>query len=39
MYKNKYQHIEDVTDVVACRIITLFEDDVEKLKRLDYAKF
>lgn len=32
IYKNKYQHIEDITDVVACRIITLFEDDVEKLK-------
>lgn len=34
IYKNKYQHIEDITDVVACRIITLFEDDVEKLKEL-----
>ncbi|MBS5114393.1 MAG: hypothetical protein KHY88_01620 [Erysipelotrichaceae bacterium] len=39
MYKNKYQHIEDVTDVVACRIITLFEDDVERLKDLIMRNF
>lgn len=39
MYKNKYHHINDITDVVACRIITLFEDDVEKLKNLICENF
>ena len=29
-YKN-YQDISEVTDVVACRIITLFEDDVDRI--------
>ncbi len=39
MYKNKYQHVEDITDIVACRIITLFEDDVERLKDLIMNNF
>lgn len=39
MYKNKYHHIQDITDVVACRVITLFEDDVEKLKDLIIQNF
>ena len=39
MYKNKYHHINDITDVVACRVITLFEDDVEKLKQLVCENF
>ena len=30
-YKNKYQDIDEITDVVACRIITLFEDDVNEI--------
>ena len=30
-YKNKYQDINEITDVVACRIITLFEDDVDRI--------
>ena len=30
-YKNKYQDISEITDVVACRIITLFEDDVDRI--------
>ncbi len=30
-FKHKYQNINDVTDVVACRIITLFESDVDKI--------
>lgn len=30
-YKNKYKDISEITDVVACRIITLFEDDVDNI--------
>lgn len=30
-YKNKYQDIQEITDVVACRIITLFENDVDRI--------
>ena len=30
-YKNKYQDISQITDVVACRIITLFENDVDRI--------
>ena len=29
--KSKYQELEDITDIVGCRIITYFEDDVEKI--------
>ena len=28
--KNKYQDIKDVTDVVACRVILLFENDIDR---------
>lgn len=30
-YKNKYTDIRQITDVVACRIITLFENDVDRI--------
>ena len=30
-YKNRYQDINEITDVVACRIITLFENDVDRI--------
>lgn len=30
-YKNKYNDINEITDVVACRIITLFENDVDRI--------
>ncbi len=30
-YKNKYRDIHEITDVVACRIITLFENDVDRI--------
>ncbi|MEG0367629.1 MAG: hypothetical protein RR585_12385, partial [Coprobacillus sp.] len=30
-YKNKYHSINEITDVVACRIITLFEDDIDRI--------
>lgn len=29
--KNKYLHLEDITDVLGCRILTLFETDVERI--------
>lgn len=31
IYKNKYHDITEITDVVAARIITLFEDDIDRL--------
>ena len=31
IYKNRYHDINDITDVVACRVITLFENDVDAL--------
>lgn len=30
-YKNRYKDINEITDVVACRIITLFENDVDRI--------
>ena len=30
-YKNRYIDINEITDVVACRIITLFENDVDRI--------
>lgn len=30
-YKNRYHDINEITDVVACRIITLFENDVDRI--------
>jgi putative GTP pyrophosphokinase len=29
--KDKYQILDEITDIVGCRIITYFEDDVEKI--------
>ncbi len=31
IYKNKYQDISEITDIVACRIITLFENDIDRI--------
>lgn len=31
IYKNKYQDIHEITDVVAARVITLFENDIDRL--------
>lgn len=31
IYKNKYKDITEITDIVAARIITLFEDDINRL--------
>ena len=32
--KDKYHHLEDITDVLGCRILTLFESDVERILEL-----
>lgn len=39
LYKQKYQTLEDITDVIGCRIITLFEDDVERVFALVQREF
>ena len=31
MYKNKYSHLDEITDVLGVRIITLFENDVDTI--------
>lgn len=31
LYKDKYNHLEEITDVLGCRIITLFEKDVDRI--------
>lgn len=31
MAKSKYDHLNEITDILGCRIITLFESDVEKI--------
>lgn len=31
IYKNRYQDTNEITDVAACRIITLFENDVDRI--------
>ena len=31
LLKGKYNHLDEITDVLGCRIITLFESDVEKI--------
>ncbi|MDD3221423.1 MAG: hypothetical protein EOM34_03565 [Clostridia bacterium] len=31
MYKNKYTHLDEITDVLGVRIITLFENDVDTI--------
>lgn len=38
-YKRKYQQLSDITDVIGCRIITLFEDDVERVFALVQREF
>jgi len=32
--KKKYQNLDEITDIVGCRIITYFEDDVEKIVKI-----
>jgi len=32
--KNKYRYLNEITDIVGCRIITYFEDDVEKIVKI-----
>ncbi|HIU12455.1 MAG TPA: hypothetical protein IAD15_00040 [Candidatus Fimiplasma intestinipullorum] len=39
MYKHKYHRIEDITDVVACRLITLFESDLDLIVKLLFENF
>ena len=34
MYKNKYKHLEEITDILGVRIITLFETDVDTILSL-----
>ena len=34
IYKDKYTHLEDITDILGCRIITLFEKDVDTIYHL-----
>lgn len=29
--KDKYSHLEDITDILGCRILTLFESDVDRI--------
>lgn len=31
MYKNKYNHLDEITDVLGVRIITLFENDIDTI--------
>ncbi len=37
--KDKYENLNEVTDIVGCRIITYFEDDVEKIVDLIEKEF
>jgi len=37
--KNKYKNLNEITDVVGCRIITYFEDDVEKIVKIISNEF
>ena len=30
-FKRKYQQLTDVTDLIGCRIVTLFEPDMERV--------
>ena len=34
MYKNKYNHLDEITDILGVRIIALFENDVDKILSL-----
>jgi len=31
LYKDKYDHIEEITDILGCRIVVLFESDVDRI--------
>lgn len=31
MYKNKYNHLDEITDILGVRIITLFETDIDTI--------
>jgi len=37
--KNKYQNLDEITDVIGCRIITYFEDDVERIVKIIANEF
>lgn len=34
MYKNKYSHLDEITDILGVRIIALFENDVDRILNL-----
>ena len=38
-FKHKYQMLSDITDVIGCRVITLFEDDVNRVQTLVAREF
>ena len=38
-FKHKYKDISDITDIVACRIITLFESDIDVIYELIKQNF
>ena len=38
-FKHKYERLSDITDVIGCRIITLFEDDVDRVQSLIAREF
>lgn len=38
-FKHKYERLSDITDVIGCRVITLFEDDVERVQSLIAREF
>lgn len=37
--KNKYENLDDITDILALRIITYFEDDISKIEELLNKEF
>ncbi|MDF2832499.1 MAG: hypothetical protein K0Q82_1605 [Chryseobacterium indoltheticum] len=37
--KNKYEKLEDITDILALRIITYFEDDISKIEEILNKEF
>jgi len=39
LYKDKYNHIEEITDVLGCRIVVLFESDVNRIFELINKNF
>ena len=38
-FKHKYTRLAEITDVIGCRIITLFEDDVDRVRDLVAREF